>query len=899
MRKIGKANPALTGGFEPKNSLNDDPLQPKKPGDSRLREFIKPTRGLVQDRKRPSDDSGLDDEAPPRKKPAGSHDYLEEFGTEVAEISDPNTKRTRIPRNPHQHNSHDPFSGGGGKPKPKPKMEAIYDSDGSDGSSHTESGTVVNTSKPADLQKTSFTSTKADPRFKISRASCLNSTYDSNDQEEDKQIYLGVVLLNLRPMTRQGSAVGNYDWLEVRPNTMHKFDYCKDFSPVLIQRSGGINLGAQLRLEFASSDDHRGFIQWVEASIVKLGAAVTITPKEHKTSDRLKCAFENSFAASLGRHETDQPPPPISPQQPIRSPPVVSPAAKEKTKRKLAQNMKADQSTSHATPTATPLDTEPSAVTVTRSSRRRTAASSGKPIESSAPDFISLDEDSPNPVGAKKTRGRLAAPKEPPPARWIDLHPEWVNAWDDKPLIYPSSGRDAAQITKEDIPRLEDNELLNDSLIIFSSRYLLEQQAKEMSSLLGRTYIFNPWFYKKLSLSSKRGIDYEAVKSWTSKVDLFAHDFIIVPVNESFHWYLAIICYPGKLLPQKKEDDDVMMIDGPQDAAIEPQQPAESTISGQAEREDDDDIVIVESDVLPGAPFRPAQAPALKDQKTAKTSVNPRDPRVITFDSLGGAHSPTCTSLREYLVLEAKHRHGVDIKIPNRFGLTAKGIPEQNDFNSCGAYLLGYLQRFFENPDGSVERIVLKQGPGWEIDPRVVRAEMRTAIMDARDKQNDQAKKEQEMKNAKKRQRAAERLANGTSPAPSSPLSELPPSEGLSPAPTRPGGWFKTKTRKENSQELALEPPKSPLKNQLDSNPRSPHQLLQGHTPMSSQTSPPKIPQLHAQEPSKGAPLSLHQAPPPNPSADQPSVTSRMPPLRSRNSFPNPFAKLGPSIAHP
>lgn len=35
------------------------------------------------------------------------------------------------------------------------------------------------------------------------------------------------------------------------------------------------------------------------------------------------------------------------------------------------------------------------------------------------------------------------------------------------------------------------------------------------------------------------------VKNWTKNVNLFEKDFIIVPINENCHWFLAIICFPG------------------------------------------------------------------------------------------------------------------------------------------------------------------------------------------------------------------------------------------------------------------------------------------------------------------------------------------------------------------
>merc|ERR1712013_789226 len=38
---------------------------------------------------------------------------------------------------------------------------------------------------------------------------------------------------------------------------------------------------------------------------------------------------------------------------------------------------------------------------------------------------------------------------------------------------------------------------------------------------------------------------YDRVKRWTRKVNIFEKDFVVVPINENYHWYLCIICYPG------------------------------------------------------------------------------------------------------------------------------------------------------------------------------------------------------------------------------------------------------------------------------------------------------------------------------------------------------------------
>lgn len=53
----------------------------------------------------------------------------------------------------------------------------------------------------------------------------------------------------------------------------------------------------------------------------------------------------------------------------------------------------------------------------------------------------------------------------------------------------------------------------------------------------------------KLNVKDKQA-GYQSVRKWTSKFDLFQKKYIIVPINEHLHWYLAIICNPEYVLQQ-------------------------------------------------------------------------------------------------------------------------------------------------------------------------------------------------------------------------------------------------------------------------------------------------------------------------------------------------------------
>lgn len=45
------------------------------------------------------------------------------------------------------------------------------------------------------------------------------------------------------------------------------------------------------------------------------------------------------------------------------------------------------------------------------------------------------------------------------------------------------------------------------------------------------------------------------VSSWTKNVNLFEKDFIIIPINEQSHWFLAIICFPNLTEPRTMDTD--------------------------------------------------------------------------------------------------------------------------------------------------------------------------------------------------------------------------------------------------------------------------------------------------------------------------------------------------------
>ena len=126
---------------------------------------------------------------------------------------------------------------------------------------------------------------------------------------------------------------------------------------------------------------------------------------------------------------------------------------------------------------------------------------------------------------------------------------------------YPPTGSSSVSVTMEDYYCLEDESFLNDSVIDFYFKWL-QFSGKLSEPDRERTHIFSTFFYKRLttrppkqknklhpveddvniSAAEKR---YERVKRWTKKVNIFEKDFIVVPINEHSHWFVAVICFPG------------------------------------------------------------------------------------------------------------------------------------------------------------------------------------------------------------------------------------------------------------------------------------------------------------------------------------------------------------------
>ncbi|XP_021363854.1 sentrin-specific protease 1-like isoform X2 [Mizuhopecten yessoensis] len=96
------------------------------------------------------------------------------------------------------------------------------------------------------------------------------------------------------------------------------------------------------------------------------------------------------------------------------------------------------------------------------------------------------------------------------------------------------------QITRKDMATLSGLNWLNDEIINFYMNLLMERGKGEGKA---KVYTCNTFFYPKIVSGG-----HSAVRRWTKRVDIFAQDYIIIPVHLGMHWCLAVVDFKKKLV---------------------------------------------------------------------------------------------------------------------------------------------------------------------------------------------------------------------------------------------------------------------------------------------------------------------------------------------------------------
>ncbi|MCJ1286060.1 hypothetical protein MMC26_005402 [Xylographa opegraphella] len=408
-----------------------------------------------------------------------------------------------------------------------------------------------------------------------------------------------------------------------------------------------------------------------------------------------------------------------------------------------------------------------------------------------------------------------------------------------KALVFPKVGKKKTTVEYDDLERLDDGQFLNDNLLGFYLRYLEYHLELHRPDVAKKVYWFNTYFFASLTqtVRGKRGINYEAVRKWTRNIDVFTYDYAVVPINESAHWYVAIICNLRALdrVPNIEGDDrsdsprsekfealDDFEAEPPEDSSaipedednkqnkdasndlqkVEDEDATESFADLQLSEREDKSISEKVKDVHPEGSSSPKglfkhvfmndpnhsllQQPkqhalgaetnnvAVAENLTGPTPASqrkgkrksippprvfdPEQPAIITLDSLGIAHSPTIRVLKDYLREEAKDKRGgmvfdgLQIK-----GITVKQIPLQDNFCDCGLFLLGYIEKFVEDPRDFVTKVLQREFDSKRDWPKLNPSVMRVTVRDLVQRLHSQ----QEDERSEQKREAAAKLGDG------------------------------------------------------------------------------------------------------------------------------------------
>lgn len=308
---------------------------------------------------------------------------------------------------------------------------------------------------------------------------------------------------------------------------------------------------------------------------------------------------------------------------------------------------------------------------------------------------------------------------------------------------WPLSGRPELTITAGDNSRLREGDFLNDTLIEFGLKSVVKD-----SGLSDNVHVFSSFFFHKLSAKEKKrdssaiskvkgnpqqqqeqGLSwsaYDSVRKWTANVDVFSKDFIIVPINEHYHWYLAIIFNPGRVLQPAS------------DKAARPDTVAAETTklthhpnglnSQESERSGDGSVGRRPKEVIhsilpydPGEKRRSSRVAGIPAESDSIDSVSPRrnanpklqnigldQPLIMILDSLGDAHKSTVNHLNRWLAFEAWDKKKVVVS----YGVNEPSagyrvdVPKQQNLFDCGIYVLHFVEVLLRKPERMMKYII-------------------------------------------------------------------------------------------------------------------------------------------------------------------------------------------------
>ena len=239
-------------------------------------------------------------------------------------------------------------------------------------------------------------------------------------------------------------------------------------------------------------------------------------------------------------------------------------------------------------------------------------------------------------------------------------------------LFYPieESSKDAICITLGDIRRLDPTNYLNDQLVDFKIKHMMNEVYNTRSQSV---HAFNCLFFSKLTqeISVKKG--YSLVQRWTKNVDIFQKEMVIIPINQSTHWSVLFILFPNLLFVDDNAGSDLNH---------------ENELGKSCNNS-----------------FSQETASISEDKSDCDVNKISQVPCILSFDSLSLHNSKKLVeNIRTYLHLEymdkkcegesncdQSRKDKIKHYIDNMQHIEMKNIPTQENGYDCGVYVCKYI----------------------------------------------------------------------------------------------------------------------------------------------------------------------------------------------------------------
>ncbi|XP_071688629.1 ubiquitin-like-specific protease 1C [Rutidosis leptorrhynchoides] len=117
----------------------------------------------------------------------------------------------------------------------------------------------------------------------------------------------------------------------------------------------------------------------------------------------------------------------------------------------------------------------------------------------------------------------------------------------DVKVYYPSrDDQDSVEVNYSNMDSIASKAWLSSNIMNFYIRYL-QQLTSSSENATCKYHFFNTYFYNKLKkLNNSEEDSFLKLRKWWKHVNIFEKAYIFLPIHESGHWSLAIICIPAK-----------------------------------------------------------------------------------------------------------------------------------------------------------------------------------------------------------------------------------------------------------------------------------------------------------------------------------------------------------------